>query len=481
MLTFGPKHELFLADESAQIDLEGARYSGKSWVCCAKVLRSAKAHPGMRWLACRYSNEESQKIKTVLQYEIAPRLGIEVQWSSDQKAFTIPTVGLDSQIFCHGLKSQSRPEELAKVRGLDVGGLYNDQTEEVPQPIAEELPFATRQEGYPHQVILSPNPPTEDHFLSDMFPDECAYDIATTERIFPHRAYYRLSLYDNPHCPKDKLAELEATFPPTHAKYKSLILGLRGPNVVGRPVYDDVFLRSEHLRSLEWRDGQILLEAIDAGKHHPVWVAARRTAMGGLEVLGGLMGKRMFLEDFLPVVQRYRMEWFDGETKLQTCCDPPATQDVDAMASRFTNINTLRDSGLKPRWKVNANAPDVREAVIQHLASLMRRRGMFTLNADPERWLMVSPVVTKHTKLMVDALEGSYVWDEHFVSVGNKQVRQPKTDQWLDGWMRCLENLTLNFCAGQLSDDEQARRRRGGVGDEAVADARYSSPNAWMY
>lgn len=482
-LEFGPIHQQFLADTTAQINIEGSRYSGKTWACAAKILMSAKQqHPGIRWLFCRYSNDETQtKIKTVLQHEVAPRLGIELQWNGDEKAYTVPTASGDSKIFCHGLKAQSVQEELAKVRGLDMGGICLDQAEEAKQSVAEELPFGARQSGYPHQTIYAANPPSEDAYLADLFPDECLYTIPVAERVFPQRVYYRLSLHDNPYCPPDKLRELEAQFQPTHAKYKSLVLGLRGPNVVGRPVYDDVFMGDEHVRPLVWRDGHPLLEAIDAGKHHPVWLAARRTSMGGLELLGGLMGKRMFLEDFLPVVQRYRMEWFDGESKLQTCCDPPAALGIDAIASRFTNINTLRDAGLKPRWKVNANAPDVREAVIQHLAALMRRRDMFAVNADPDRWLMVSPIVTKRTKLFIDALEGSYVWDENFVSVGNKKVRQPKTDQWLEGWMRCLENLVLNFCAGQLSDEDLARRRGqgGDVGD--LSDNRFSSPNAWMY
>jgi hypothetical protein len=238
-LSFGAIHDQFLADETPQIDLEGARYSAKTWTCSAKVLKSTLDHPGIRWLACRYSNEEAKtKIKTVLQYEVAPRMGISLQWVEDEKAFTVPTIGADSKIFVHGLKASSRQEELAKVRGLDMGGIWNDQSEELPQSIAEELQFGTRQEGYPHQLILSPNPPPEDHFITDMFPDECLHTIPAAQRIFKHRVYYRLSLYDNPHCPKDKLAELEAAFPTTHAKYKSLILGLRGPNVTGTPVYD---------------------------------------------------------------------------------------------------------------------------------------------------------------------------------------------------------------------------------------------------
>jgi hypothetical protein len=275
-LSFGAIHDQFLADETPQIDLEGARYSAKTWTCSAKVLKSTLDHPGIRWLACRYSNEEAKtKIKTVLQYEVAPRMGISLQWVEDEKAFTVPTIGADSKIFVHGLKASSRQEELAKVRGLDMGGIWNDQSEELPQSIAEELQFGTRQEGYPHQLILSPNPPPEDHFITDMFPDECLHTIPAAQRIFKHRVYYRLSLYDNPHCPKDKLAELEAAFPTTHAKYKSLILGLRGPNVTGTPVYDGAFVPTLHVAAFTDDTTRPLLEAFHCGQHNLSWQPAR--------------------------------------------------------------------------------------------------------------------------------------------------------------------------------------------------------------
>ncbi len=67
---------------------------------------------------------------------------------------------------------------------------------------------------------------------------------------------------------------------------------------------------------------------------------------------------------------------------------------------------------------------------------------------------MASHAITKQTKLFVDSLEGSYVWSDNYVSVGNKTVRQPKFDQWLDGLQRCLENIVLNFCVGQKSQAE---------------------------
>ena len=56
---------------------------------------------------------------------------------------------------------------------------------------------------------------------------------------------------------------------------------------------------------------------------------------------------------------------------------------------------------------------------------MQRRAGLseaFQINADPSRWLMASHAVVKRTTKFIDGLEGSYVWDDHYVSVGNKTV-----------------------------------------------------------
>ncbi len=484
-LTFGSILDLFLEDETPQIDLEGARYSSKTWTCCAKVLRSTKKHQGIRWLASRYSAEEAKtKIKTVMQYEVAPRMGIDLKWVEDEKAFTVPTTTIDSKIFVHGLKASSRQEELAKVRGLDMGGIWNDQSEEMPQAIAEELPFGTRQEGFPHQLILSPNPPNEDHYITDMFPEECLYTIPKAQRIFPHRVYYRLSLYDNPHCPKDKLAELEAAFPPTHGKYKSLILGLRGPNVTGAPVYEHAFVRDFHAKDLiPFDPTTALLEGIHVGQKHPVWLAAQRTYFGGLSVQAAIIGKKLFLEDFLPIVQRYRSEWFEGARSIKTCCDPPPAEHSEKI--RFSNIATLREFGFNPVWSKNSNAADVREAIIQSLGGMMKRRHgtkqAFQVSNDPERFKMASMTVVKHSNLVVDSLEGSYVWDDNLVSVANKKVRQPKNDEWVEGPMRCLENIAANFCAMKTTDAEQEEREaKQRLEDAKEPDRGYLGEHGWL-
>lgn len=452
MLLFQGIHAAIIADETPEIDVEGARMSAKTWTISEKLRLSCLKHPGIWWLMCRYSGTETDNQLRPQFMQVCRKQGSEPEWNNDESAYWFPEKdGKVSKIFAFGLKTQSRDQRFAKIRGSGFAGVWVDQAEELPEDIGTEIRALLRQPGYPHQLIFSPNPPNEEHFLADQFPDD---------QDPPGRKYYRLSLYDNKHnLDKGTIEKMEAAYPRTHAKHKSLILGERGPNVTGTPIYSGAFLRELHFKPTAYDPSQPLLEAFEAGKHHPSWVAAQRTHFGGLNVLGGIIGKRLFLDDFLPLVEEKRFEWFGSPATVLSCCDAPMGAE---QGTRNTDANIIRESGITLRWRENSNAPDVRESVIQGIGSMMRRRAgssqAFMLNSDAAHWLMASHAVVKQTKLFVDALEGSYVWSKTYVSVGNKSVRHPEFDEWLDGQQRCLENIMLNFCAGRVSEaDKQVK------------------------
>ncbi len=449
-------HAAFLADETTQIDLEGARYSGKTWVCCAKVIESCLKYPGIEWLICRYSGEETKtKIRPEFR-RMCQAYGVAAAWMEAEQCYVFPDVnGKRSRVYAYGLRTQSIDQELAKIRGLAIGCLWNDQSEELPKTIFQELPFATRQPGYPHQIILSPNPVTENHYLTDEFPEN---------NSIPNRKYYRVSLDDNAHnLTPEKIEEIAAGFPITHPKYKSLVLGQRGVNVVGEAVYGTVFTRDKHLVPAVYDAARPVLEAIQHGQHHPVWMAAQRNYWGGMNILGAVMGKRMFLEDFMPILKSYRASWFP-DAIFRTCCDPPPEQG----SFRYTNDHALRLHGFAPVFRLGANSPVVREAVIQSIAAAMRQpkdsKQAFKITDDPSKILMAANQLIVNHRFVVEGFESGYVWSPHTVSVANKLVRQPNPDEWIDGAQRCLENIWLNFCADQKSDYERDREDEGSGG-----------------
>jgi len=83
---------------------------------------------------------------------------------------------------------------------------------------------------------------------------------------------------------------------------------------------------------------------------------------------------------------------------------------------------------------------------------------------------------------LVDALEAGYVWDEHMVSVGNKQIRRPKKDGWFEHGMNCLEYLELTFGADRPTEEAKAAKRAADAARHARAYGRAPSSDGlgWM-
>ena len=442
----------FLLDETPELDLEGALSSGKTTACLWKVHISLDTRPGIHWWIGRYGDGETQtKVRPAFE-QICQQAGSDLTWNAKELAYDFAN---GSKCYSYGLKSPDAMSRYSKMRGMGVAGVYLDQAEELPEDFSLELRLRLRQPGFPHQLIFSPNPPNVTHWLAHQFPDD---------NSLPNRRYYAVSIHDNAHnLPPALLASALAAYPPDHAKHRSVILGQRGLNVTGIPVYKGLFQRALHIRPLDYNPRAPLLEAIDFGKHHPCVLWAQQPFQGGLHLLGGLLGQDLFLDDFLPMAQQYRAQWFPSIAARQTCCDPAGSHQ-SSQGIRFNGVDILKRFGMVPQWKDNSNAPDVRLATIEALGGHMRRRSgsgeAFAVESNPERWLRVSLDGPVADPFVGDALEAGYVWDEHMVSVGNKQVRKPKKDGWFEHGMNCTEYLELNFGALQPTASEVAARQR---------------------
>lgn len=481
-LDFRGVHAAFLIDTTPEIDLEGSLSCGKTTVALWKELIALHDHPGIWSLIARWTDDAT---KTLLQpaFEQLARIhGTTWDWNRDENAYEFPN---GSRAFSFGLKTQSqKPEDrYGKIRGLPVSRIYIDQAEQIPEDIASELRLRLRPDiearmkgvQYPRQLTFSPNPVNDDHWLAKQFP---------TTNAVKGRKYYSLSLYDNAHnLPAEMIQTAEATYPPEHPKHQTVILGQRGLNVIGEAVYEHLFDRKAHVRPLEYRGTSPLLEGFECGKHNPVWVVAQRTPSGGLSLLGGIIGKRLMLEDFLPIVKRYRSEWFPETATFRTCTAPIGSV---TQSTRYTLIQLLRRSGFAPIVRDHGNAHDVQLTMIEELASYLRRRTLareeaFGINADRSRWLSMAADGTLTEKpFLAFGFEGGYVWSDHWVSVGNKTVRQPHDDDEYANAMRAVEHLVLNFCAGQLSESEREQRARQQRERYAESSGLSEGPLGWM-
>jgi hypothetical protein len=427
----------FLEDETPEIDLEGALSSGKTTACLWKVWNSLQQHPGIHWWIGRYGDGETQtKVRPAFE-AVCQAGGNLPAWNAKELCYEFPN---GSQCFSYGLKSPDALSRYSKMRGMGVSGIYCDQTEELPEDFSLELRLRLRQPGFAHQLIFSPNPQNVNGWLAHQFPED---------NHFEHRKYYSISIHDNAHnLPDSILRDALLAFPASHAKHRSVILGKRGMNVTGDPVYAGAFVRAIHEVPCEY-DARLPLEmALDFGKHCPCVVFRQTSVLGQSRYLGGLLGQDLYLDDFLDLVLRYRAQWFPDPVSIRECCDPAGAADTSHGTEGA--VKTLRDKGLKPVFIGDSNSPAVRLAMVERMAAQMRRRAAdrseaFVVNSDPDRWLTISEQSTTPDKFLADGFEAGYVWDEHLVSVNNKQVRKPKKDGWYEHGQNCAEYLELNF------------------------------------
>jgi hypothetical protein len=426
----------FMLDETRLCNAEGAFRSGKTTAALWKVYNSCVAHPGICWLICRYGDGDTQTKLKPKWRDVLRAAGVTARWDSAELCDVLPN---GSKVHIFGIKAQDQVARYGKLRGLTLAGVYNDQTEELPKDIFQELIGRLSQAGFPHQMLLTPNPPDENHWLVEEFP------------VDNHRAgrqYYSIPIYANAaNLHPDAIKGLEDAYPPVHPKHRSAVLGLRGLNVIGEPVYKGLFVRALHERPCLYNPAVALDEGIDFGKHHPCIVWRQTTPLGTVQYLGGLIGQNLYLEDFLPIVQRYRREWFPDPVEIRSCCDPAGSHD-NSQGVRDNGVSLLQKAGFSVRWLMNSNAPDVRLAMVERHGGYMRRRvasGGEAFQVNPGHWLRVSAEATVPWAFLADGFEAGYVWDEHMVSVGSKQVRKPRKDGWFEHGMNCAEYLELNF------------------------------------
>src|SRR5262245_30890736 len=115
-LEFRGIHETILHDDTPEIDCEGARMCGKTWLFSAKVLKACQKYPGMWWLINRYSSTETDNQLRPVFRDVARQLDIPLDWHSDESAYWLPERdGEISKVFAYGLKTQAKDERFAKV------------------------------------------------------------------------------------------------------------------------------------------------------------------------------------------------------------------------------------------------------------------------------------------------------------------------------------------------------------------------------
>ena len=436
-MAFKGKHWDALVDRTTrEMDIEGAVRSGKTTVCLCRELAACIDFPGIHILLARWTDSGVYGLLVPLWVSLCNKAGHQLAWHADEEYYEFPN---KSRAFVRGLKANDAVLRYSKFRGLTLARVYVDQAEEIPQDVYLELAARLSQPGYSHQITISPQSVSDNHWIAREFP---------VQNKDVHRRYIPLSVYDNNHnLSPEVIPALCRLYPPEHPQHRTLILGLRGMNVTGEPVYKGAFVRQLHEGIAEY-DPKLPLEmGLDFGKHHPCAIFRQVSPLGQVRFLGGILGQNLYLDDFLNIVLRYRQEWFPNPASIVECCDPAGASDTSHGTEGAVKI--LWAKGIRPRWQPNSNSPDVRLAMVERMAAQMRKRAADRTEAflvsHSERWLRISEQTTLVDRFLADGFEAGYVWDEHMVSVGNKQVRKPKKDGWYEHGQNCAEYLELNF------------------------------------
>lgn len=431
------KHSAALLDTTTrEIDIEGAVRAGKTTACLWREFNACQAFPGIHILLARWTDSGVYGLLLPLWRRICDEAGVPLIWHGDEEYDELPN---GSQVFVRGLKAQDQTLRYSKFRGLTLARVYVDQAEEIPHDIYLELAARLSQPGFPHQITISPQSVSDNHWIAREFP---------ANNTNPHRRYIPLSVYDNAHnLSPEVIPALERLYPPEHPQHRTLILGQRGMNVVGEPVYKGAFVRAMHEGIAEYDPTLPLDMALDFGKHHPCVVYRQTGVLGQIRFLGGILGQNMYLDDFLEVVLAKRAEWFPNPPEVRECCDPAGAADTSHGTEGA--VKTLRSKGIHARSVGDSNSPAVRLAMVERMAAQMRKRAadgseVFVVS-NSDRWVRVSAQSTMVDRFLADGFEAGYVWDEHMVSVNNKPVRRPKKDGWYEHGQNCAEYLELNF------------------------------------
>lgn len=438
MVWRGKHSEALLDTTTREVDIEGAVRAGKTTLCLWRELNAALEHPGINILLARWTDSGVSGLVLPLWRHICGQAGVRLTWHASEEYDELPN---GSRVFVRGLKAQDSVLRYSKFRGLTLARVYVDQAEEIPRDVYLELAARLSQPGYPHQITISPQSVSEEHWIAREFP---------ADNPSPHRRYISLSVHDNAHnLSPEVIPALCRLYPPGHPQHRPLVLGLRGMSVIGEPVYKGAFIRSLHVREDVHYDPRLPLEVgLDFGKHHPALLWRQVSSLGQVRYLGGILGQDLYLDDFLSIALRYQQSWFPSPVETRYCCDPAGAADTSHGTPGA--LQMLRQHGIVPRWRADANSPAVRLSVIERIAAQMRRRAAdrseaFAISADADRWLRISAQATVEHHMLADGCESGYVWDEHLISVANKQVRKPKKDGWYEHAQNAMEYLEVTF------------------------------------
>lgn len=431
-IRWNPKQAEFLQSTARFLDYEGALRSGKTKALVWKFINLCLNHPGIKVYLSRFTSDALEAQLKPKFYEECPS-GVFASngngrgWHTDQEYQEFDN---GSICYLRSLKPSDDRMRFSKTAGLTLAAIGVDQAEELPEDIGKNLIGRISQPGFPQQLVFTPNPPNNDHWIAAMFP------VGNT--IEDH-LYICTSVYDNALILGAKyIQSLEQEYPAGHALHRRNILGRRGLQIAGDPVYGAVFRSALHAGKVIYLPETPLVESWDFGHRHPAVSWTQFPFWGSMHVVAETMGDRVYLEEFIPQVQTLRRQLFGADPDLWQCCDP-AGADQNSSGRRGTSIETLNEAGIYPTFLSGSNHPRMRVRAIQRIATYL---GRLTSHGPAFQ------IDREKCPISIDVFEGGYVYPEKPRRLMMMpSLRVPLKDGYYEHLANTFEYAVLNFGA----------------------------------
>lgn len=368
--------------------------SSKSTACCIEILSRAqeqKAFNGVRrtrWAVIRntYPELKSTTIKTWTDWAAGAVMRWDAPISSVINGKLSDGTMMEMEVF---FLSMDRPEEIGKLKGMELTGVWLNETVELPKAA---LDVATQRVGrFPAQrfggptwtgVIMDTNPPDDDSWY---------YRVSEKEKPEGWEFFKQpggLKESGDGYEPND-LAENVPNLPGGHEYYlrqvpgkakewiKVFLLGNYGTIADGRPVYPE-WNDEIHCRSVKPVSGLPLLLGFDYGLT-PACAICQISSRGQLLVVDELFAKDMGIRQFARDIVRPHLSLNYAGYAFQAVGDPSGNAGKDT--EEKTCFMELAEEGIPCCPASSNNFVARRESVAKYLTRMM----------DGKPGLMVDP------------------------------------------------------------------------------------------
>jgi len=305
--------------------------SGKSTAMCQEVKTCLLESPGSIWVVGRklLPSLRDTTMRTML--NIIPQ---ELVRTFNKASLTL-TLKNGSEIWFRPLYD---PEVL---KSYEIAGFAIDEANEVDEEIYKRLKDRMRQKlrngSRPrYQSIIALNPTDEDHWIPQLF---------LHQKPEGHEMFVSTTFDNAANLPPEYVKELEQMYSPD--VLQRLLYGQFGKVHKGRPVYPQ-FSRGNHIYPLEFDPKLPLIRGWDFGYQHPA-VVFMQLCESQVRILGELMGKRTYLDDFVEdMVLPYQNLHFKNASRFLDYCDPHGADKTDKPK---TSIQILNEKRIFPVYR----------------------------------------------------------------------------------------------------------------------------------